>query len=286
MKFAALALVGAVVARKGKGKRGLEEDLIEDIRVNYPAEAVAKWHGLEAQLMHNGMAAKAKFEEDWPTFESDAHKFEKWLKERYGKDIKKWIKSPTVKMAEAHKQAALEKSQELHKLMSDAFTLYLEFAHGGVDMSYGYKPDGSYEEYMSNKSIRHVFKELYEIAKDMRALMESHWHTNQKRLDRLTLNDENFKNAFAKLQDDVDAHTWEEFGARMMKVGHMIQKHMMGCPYFLKTVGILKQMKELAESSRVVTDKGSDEEWVNWWMENKFENPFKGMKWDDIDLLI
>ena len=76
-------------------------------------------------------------------------------------------------MAEAHKMTIMDKSAEFHKLMSDAFVLYMEFAHGQVEMSWGFKPDGSYEEYMSNKSIRHVFKELYEIAKDIRDFITS-----------------------------------------------------------------------------------------------------------------
>lgn len=52
--------------------------------------------------------------------------------------------------------------------------------------------DGSYDEYMSNESIRHVFEELYTLAKDLRAFIESPMARNQRRLEKLTLNDPNF----------------------------------------------------------------------------------------------
>ena len=61
MKFAALALVGVAVAKRGTGRaysgngrnhtasgRFQEDELIENFRVTYLADAVAKMMGLEA----------------------------------------------------------------------------------------------------------------------------------------------------------------------------------------------------------------------------------------------
>lgn len=92
--------------------------------------------------------------------------------------------------------AILATSKELHQMMSDAYTLYMEFAHGGVDFGYGFNADGSYDEHMANEDIRHVFEELYTLAWDLRKFLESPMVRNQERLDRLTFNDPNFQAAF------------------------------------------------------------------------------------------
>ena len=107
-----------------------------------------------------------------------------------------WAHSPSVRAAEDHKNGMMKTSKELHQVMSDAYTLYNEFAHGGIDMGWGMNEDGSYDEYMSNESIRHVFEELYTLAKDIRALYESPMARNQRRLERLTLNDPHFQAMF------------------------------------------------------------------------------------------
>merc|ERR1711988_1793099 len=79
-------------------------------------------------------------------------------------------------------------SNEFQTVISDAFTLYAEFAHGGVDMDWGFNPDGSYDEYISNYDAKRVFEELYQLAKDFRTFAESRVARNQRRLEKLTLN--------------------------------------------------------------------------------------------------
>jgi hypothetical protein len=264
----------------------IEEDLIEDVHVKYPAKAVSAWMALESQLEHTAMAAEASFEKDYPTFEADMKKMGKWMKNRYGKDLKSWSKSGSVKAAMFHKKAMEKTSEELHTLMSDIYTLYSEFAHGSVKMGWGFKEDGSYSEWMDNKSIRHVFTEMYTIAKDFRAFYESKMARNQRRLERATLHDKSFKSFASKVEDDIDAHTWKEFGMKMHAVGQMIKKELKSCPYFGRAVVIMMKMHKLQEHAKIVTDKGTKEEWVNWWNKNKFENPFKGMDWKEEELLI
>lgn len=51
-------------------------------------------------------------------------------------------------------------------------------------------------------------------------------------------------------------------------------------------MSVLVRMKALVEAEREVTEMGTEEEWVNWWNSNNFENPFAGMKMDDFNLLI
>jgi hypothetical protein len=287
MKFTTLAIIGAVVAKPGRRvRRGLEEDLTEDVHVKYPAEAVAKWMALESQLEHTGMAAMASFEKEWPTFEADMKKMGRWMKNRYAGDLMKWGRSGSVKAAHMHKKKMEKVSSELHTMMSDIYTLYNEFAHGGVEMGWGFKEDGSYEEWMSNKSVKHVFVEMYTIAKDFRAFYESDLAKNQRRLDALTLNDKNFHNFVGKVADDIDAHSWKEFSMRMHQVGMMIQKELKGCPYFGRAVVLMMKMHKLQQKAKIVSDQGSPEMWKKWWMKNKFENPFKGMDWKEEEMLI
>jgi len=280
MKFAALALVGAVSARS------FEEDLTEDIRVHYPKEAVAGFMGLGEQFVDNAEAMGRDFHKKHPNFERDMQKFGEWMGKRYGPDLMQWIQSASVRDSEGHKRLMMKTSKELHTVMSDAFTLGNEFAHGGVEFGFGFNKDGSYDEWMSNNSIRHVFEELYSLAHDIRAFIESPMARNQRRLERLTLNDPNFQHMFAKLQDDIDAHTWGQFETRMEQLGHEIAMKMQKCPYMQKAVGILMKMKALCEKTRVVSDMGSEEEWVNWWNEKNFQNPFDGMKPDDFEALL
>ena len=145
---------------------------------------------------------------EWPNMKKDMREFGQWAAMRYGQDAMNFAHSPSVRAAMGHKKAMEKTSKELPTVMSDAFTLYSEFAHGGVEMKFGMNADGSYEEWMSNKSLRHVFVELYTLAKDLRAFIDSPMARNQRRLEKLTLNDPSFQSMFAKFQDDIDAHTW------------------------------------------------------------------------------
>lgn len=56
--------------------------------------------------------------------------------------------------------------------------------------------DGSYEEWIANDSAKHLFEELYQLAWDLRKLAESPMARNQRRLERLSLNDPHFKAMF------------------------------------------------------------------------------------------
>jgi len=40
-------------------------------------------------------------------------------------------------------------------------------------------------------------------------------------------------------------------------------------------------MRGTVEREKVVSDMGRPQEWVNWWNEHNFQNPFDGMKMDD-----
>jgi hypothetical protein len=185
--------------------------------------------------------------------------------QRYGPEFMAWIQSPSVRAAEDHKMGMMHTSKELHQVMSDAYTLYNEFAHGGVEMGWGMNEDGSYDEYMSNESIRHVFEELYVLSKDIAALYKSPMARNQRRLEKLTLNDPHFQAMFKMLQDDIDVHSWGQLETRLHQLGERVATELKNCPHFQKVVGILMRMKTLVENGREVTEMGSEEEWVNWW---------------------
>lgn len=167
--------------------------------------------------------------------------------------------------------------------MSDAFVMYNEFAHGGIEMSYGMQEDGSYEEWISNDSARHIFEELYHLAWDIRKLIESPMARNQRRLERLTLRDPHFKRLFSMLQEDLDIHTWGQLKTRVQQLGKRVATELKDCPYFQKTVSILMQMKTLCETTREVTDMGDEKTWRSWWETNDFQNPFDHMEMGEMD---
>lgn len=156
-------------------------------------------------------------------------------------------------------------SRELHTVMSDAFTLYSEFANGGIEMSWGMNADGSYDKSISNESARHVFVSLYHLAQDLRTFVESPMARNQRRLERLTLNDPAFQRMFTNFQNDINVHSWDQLEQRLGEVAHTVRTELRNCPYFNRLVQILMRMRSLCERTRVISDMGSEAEWAAWW---------------------
>ena len=194
--------------RTHRRSRSLEDDLIEDIHVHYPKRVVDGFKALCKDICKTAHEAERDLHKKWPTMERDVKEMGAWAMKRYGKDLMMWGKSPSVRAVENYKRAMFKTSRELHQVMSDGYTLFREFASGGVKYGYGMNKDGSYDEWMSNKSLKHVFEELYNLAKDVRKLIESPMARNLRRLERLTLNDPAFHRIFKHLQDDIGAHTW------------------------------------------------------------------------------
>jgi len=201
---------------------------------------------------------------------------------RYGADMMAWRQSKSVRAEENHKMAMFQSSKELHELMKDAMVLYHEVTDGHI-IRWGQKmnKDGSADTWIANRSARHLFESLYELAWDLRKLAESKMARKQRRLEKLTLNDPNFQRAFSKLQDDTDIHSWNKFGRTVEKTMKGVEEHLKHCPQFKRFMGILMRMRMTVESEKVVSDMGRPQEWVNWWNENNFQNPFDGMKMDD-----
>lgn len=268
MKYAALiALVGA-------------KDLSELVRVHYPRETLQTMEKLGQELQGEFQAIGEEFQAAHPDFGKKMGQFGEWAYGRYGKDLEAWGRSPSVRAVNEHKEAMLHTSRELHTVMSDAYTLYQEAVHGGIEAGWGMNEDGSYDEYISNESARHVFEELYHLAQDVRALYDSPMARNTRRLERLTLNDPNFKRFFQNLQDDLDVHTWGQLETRLQQVGRHVAEKLKGCKHFQKVVGLLMKMKQVVESQRQVTDMGEPAEWEAWWNSKNFQNPFEGMSPD------
>jgi len=121
--------------------------------------------------------------------------------------------------------------------------------------------DGSYDEWISNDSAKHVFEELYTLAWDIRKLAESPMARNQRRLEHLALKDKHFAAMFKMLQEDLDIHSWGQLETRVKQLGKRVATELKDCPYFQKTVSILMQMKTLCETTREVTDMGDERTW-------------------------
>merc|ERR1711865_234760 len=91
-------------------------------------------------------------------------------------------------------------------LMKDAMVLYHEVTDGHIIVNHWVirwgqrmNKDGSADTWIANRSARHLFESLYELAWDLRKLAESKMARKQRRLEKLTLNDPNFQRAFSKL---------------------------------------------------------------------------------------
>jgi len=249
MKYAALiALVGA-------------SDLSELVRVHYPKETLQAAQQIGQELEAEFGAIGEEFNKEHPDFGKNMGRFGEWALNRYGKDLEAWGRSPSVRAVNQHKEAMFHTSRELHTVMSDAFTLYSEAVHGGIDAGWGFNADGSYDEYISNDSARHVFEELYNLARDVRALYDSPMARNTRRLEKLTLNDPNFQRFFKNLQDDLDVHTWGQLETRLQSLGREVATKLKGCKHFQKVVGLLMKLKHTVESQRQVTEMGTPEEW-------------------------
>jgi len=165
MKFAVAALIAVVAAKKTRQtKWGKEEDLIEDVKVTYPAETVGAWMKAMMEIEQEGEAMRDEFTAEHPHFRQDMEKLAHNMGERYGEEFMGWAQSSSVQAVEAHKLAMMHSSNELKVVMSDIFTLYTEFTHGAFDMGYGFNKDGSYSEHLSNKSAKKIFEELYKLA--------------------------------------------------------------------------------------------------------------------------
>lgn len=100
-------------------------------------------------------------------------------------------------------------SKELHVVMSSAYVIYHEFALGGVRMNWGFTDKGGYFEEINNEDARKVFVQIYHLAQELRTLIESPMARNLRRLERLTLRDQNFQRMFQNVQDDLDIHSWD-----------------------------------------------------------------------------
>lgn len=277
MKFAQLALLGVAAAYDFEEEFDLEDDLEEDVRVKYSADAVKQFNGLIGEMMQNGMAAKAAMKKEWPTMKQDVRKMGRWAEARYGPDFMAWAHSGSVRASEMHKKAMFKASHELHTVMSDLYVIYNDFKNAGASMGKRMNPDGSYEEWINNGKAKAIFKDLYHLAQDVRKLAESPMARNQRKLERATLHEPSFHRLAGKVMDDINVHSWKQLEVRAKEVGMKIQAHMKSCPYFKKFVSILMRMKKVCETNRVVTELDAPG-WEQWWNKNNFKNPFAGMK--------
>merc|ERR1719164_229044 len=121
--------------------------------------------------------------------------------------------------------------------------------------------------------------------KDIRKFIESPMARNQRRLERLTLNDPHAHKLFKMLQDDLNIHSCEQFQTRAKQLVKRIMSMAKDCPYLKKAVPLLMKMHHIAENRREVSDLDA-EGWVRWWNKKNFQNPFEGMKMDDMELLL
>ena len=113
MKFAVLAALFATAeAREGgrarggsarSSRRGLENELTENVRVHYPAETVRGFMGMMGELEQLGNEAEANLHQEWPNMERDMRELGQYAAQRYGRDAMEFAHSPSVRAAMTHK---------------------------------------------------------------------------------------------------------------------------------------------------------------------------------------
>lgn len=149
-------------------------------------------------------------------------------------------------------------------------------------MGWKLNADGSYDEWMNNDSIKRTFVRLYNMAKHLRQFIDSPMARNHKRLERASLNDPNFQRMLQHFMEDTNIHSWEDFGRQVEELSNDIQRDLMGCQYFKNAMAMVMKLKSIVEKERVISDF-DPEDYGKWWRAQNFQNPFEGLKSDDLE---
>ena len=235
MQFATLAALLATATAKPSAK-----DLTENVRASYPARSVGRWMELEAEFADILEDAEHDFEREHPNAERELEQFAEQQWGRYSADLQAWERSASVRAARAHEQTGLAEPT-VQAVVRDAMVIYNDFASGHVDAGFSMHADGHAEEWIANDSARRLFEEFYRLAQDVRAVALSDWSSEQRRLDRLTLNDPAAQRAFARLQNDLDIHTFGQLRTRVMQVAERVERELRRCPYARRMRTVLNQ---------------------------------------------
>lgn len=279
MKFATLALLGVASAKRS----AVERAAASNVRAHYPASTVEGVETIGEEMWATLQEAEAAMRAEHPGWtEARAQAFLERQWARYGADLEAWDASPSVRAAESHERNEVAQSAEFRALMADGRRLYGQAMSGRFDLGWRENADGSYDEWISNQSARQIFEELYQVARDFATLARSPVAQRQRALDELTLSDPAAQRIFQRLQNDLNIHSWDALEQRLTQLGQRVEAELRGCPFAARLQGQLRRLRTLVDSTRVVTDMGSDEEWATWWTNGHFENPFAGFSADDL----
>merc|ERR1719163_1306719 len=157
MKFAALALIGAVSAS--------EETELVGKRWNW--RAVGPLMKQEERVMET--FADIADDIDWEKMEKKMQKKMKYIQKRYGPEMMQWLDSPAVKAKIAHNEKVMESDlgqeflRSLEQVGQDAKT---------VHWAAGFDQDG-YGEWIKNEDLAMMFEDLYAVKEALKALVTS-----------------------------------------------------------------------------------------------------------------
>lgn len=277
MKFATLALIGAVSADATL----FEDELIEDAKTHYPAKTVGAWFKGMGEVAATMKEGRRHFMKQHPHAKERMMKFAHYVGQRYGPVEQAWKNGKAYKKAENNGMRLLTTSKKFAVVAKDVMELIHDLEKNEYKMDWGFNKDGSYDESIDNKGARDLFEDLYELAQDFKTFFNSKGAKHQRRLEMATMNDPNFHKMVGMFMEDMGAKDMEQLERRLGRMARRVAKDMSNCKYFKKTVRILMRLHHLVESTKEVSDLGTEKEWVQWWNKKDFQNPFEGYDWEE-----
>merc|ERR1719263_9444 len=278
MKFATLALIGAVSA---EALPEFEDELIEDAKTHYPAKTVGAWMTGMGEIAGTMKDARRDFMKKHPHAKQRMMKFLRKVGQRYGPVDRAWKNGAAYKKAEMNGMRLLSTSKEFAVVAKDVMELIHALGEHEYKMDWGFNKDGSYDESIENKGARDLFEDLYELAQDFKTFFNSKGAKHQRRLEMATMNDPNFHKMVGMFMEDMGAKDMQQLERRLGRMARRVARDMSNFKYFKKTVRILMRLHHVVESTKVVSDLGTEKEWVQWWNKKDFQNPFEDMDWEE-----
>lgn len=278
MKFATLALLGAVSA---EALPEFEDELIEDAKTHYPAKTVGEWFKGMGEIGGVMKEARRDFMKKHPHAPQRMMKLLHQIESRYGPVERAWKEGAAYQKAEKNGMKLLTTSKKFAVVAKDVMELIHALGENEYEMDWGFNKDGSYDESISNKGARDLFEDLYELSTDFVKFFNSKAAKHQRELEAATMNDPNFHKMVGMFMHDMGAKDMQQLEARLGRMARRVARDMSNCKYFKKTVRILMRLHHLVESTKVVSELGTEKEWTQWWNKKNFQNPFEKMDWEE-----
>lgn len=253
MKFATLALIGAVAATE-------ESELIGKR---------FRWRHIPA-LMEQERRIGETMESMKPDFEKMGAKIAASLEgkfEKYVPELEAWSKSPAMRIKKWHdKQVA--KGQNAQDLGTAMRTV--EEDMGMIHWAAGFDQDG-YAEWINNEDLADLLDDVYAVKEAFKKLIESKEAMVNHHIGKATLNNKHFRKIVEMFFDDMGVESWEELGEKLEKMAMKAAKKMSECPKMQKLFKQIMRLVKMAERTQEIFDVPSEKDVKAWLAERDFQ---------------